>query len=182
MTTHLEIEYKQMLSKANYLSYLKRFPHAHMSSHINHYFYYSKADIKLAARIREEENHKTLTFKLDQNLGRLEVNFSVNSTELLVFKQPEIQAFLKENGFDGSFEFIGSLHTQRHTIHEDEADLCLDFSTYLGVSDYELEYEVTHNSTRAFQRYLEILSLENLTPIEASPKFARFLTQKRLTK
>jgi|GEM_PF-7094415 len=181
MSTHLEIEYKASLDYPTYLSYLNHFPSAQVSTHQNHYFLYSNASLRLAARIREEEQQMTLTFKVEQPVGRLEVNFSVDSTDLSIFNREDIKTFLNQHQLNGTFKPIGTLTTQRHTVHEMYGDLCLDVSHYLGKTDYELEYEVTQDAPLAYQRFLEILQLEHLEPLEPPTKFARFLEQKRLT-
>ena len=179
MDTHLELEYKAALTRQEYERLIKRFPRALEQVQTNEYFRYSDPSIRVASRIRTIGEERVLTFKIPQGEAKREINFTLDSDEN-GWDRPDVIGFLKQEHLSGRFEPIGQLMTRRLLVMENDGELCLDESRYLGMTDYELEYEVSGDEKRAYARFLEILALEAIVYRPSRTKFARFLERKGL--
>lgn len=179
MDTHLELEYKAVLSQEEYERLARRFPQALEQNQTNDYFRYSDPTVRVAARIRTLNGDRVLTFKLPQGEAKREINFTLESEEN-GWERTDVRAFLAQEHLSGRFEPIGQLITRRLLLIEENGELCLDESRYLGLTDYEMEYEVTGDATQALSRFQEILALESIVFRPSRTKFARFLERKGL--
>lgn len=180
MKTNLEIEYKTLLDKDEYDRILAFYKDAEVIRQTN-FYYQSKNHLnkKIAARIRQIESTFELTFKIRQEKGKLEVNFEVPSNSVEHFKRDDVLSFLKENGYNFEWNYIGELHTIRHIIQDKYGELCIDHNQYLDQEDFELEYEVNNDYEElSFKRYLEILQQFSIKNIKAKAKFHRFIITK----
>lgn len=180
MDTNLELEFKVLLTRSQYERLVMRFNTSAVFRQINSYYLYSDPDKRISVRIRAVDGSRTLTFKLPEGQARREVNFHLNPRERSVFERLDVRTFLEANALNGTFESIGKLTTDRILVREPHGELCLDKNRYLGTTDYELEYEVTGDPDIAYERFLEILRLENIDYQPASAKYARFLKKQRL--
>lgn len=179
MTQEIEIEYKNLLTKQefNRLLYGIPFPE-HGKTQTNYYF--ETNDFKLKAngsalRIREKNGDFRLTLKQPHPDGLLETHDELTKEEARNWLDGQISA--KSNtekqlwalGISpGDLIFYGSLKTERReTAPSDQVLLVLDYSTYNGESDYELELEATSIAAgkQAFQSLLNSYSIpERETP------------------
>jgi len=179
MDTNLELEFKVMLTRNQYERLVKRFESPVSFRQVNAYYFYSEYGKRISVRIRTLDSSRTLTFKLPEGQARREVNFPLTPKERNIFKRQDVRAFLESNALNGTFEPIGKLMTDRILVKETHGELCLDKNRYLGVTDYELEYEVTGDPDNAYERFLEILRLENIEYQPAQAKYTRFLKKQR---
>ncbi|PNZ97555.1 CYTH domain-containing protein, partial [Staphylococcus nepalensis] len=153
MSTNNEIEFKQLLSKANYQDiYDKYFLDEKAFSQTNYYIDTLNFDLKShqsALRIRVKNNAYEMTLKVPAEIGLLEYNFETN-IEPKLNKQIESQDLpedildqLLNMGIDiDSLIILGDLTTERIEKEIDGNLLVLDKNRYLGFEDFELEYEV----------------------------------------
>ncbi|QMT16481.1 CYTH domain-containing protein [Planococcus maritimus] len=183
MTKELEIEFKNMLTKEEYnllLAELQEVP----ISQTNHYFDtpdYQLRDQKAALRLRSIGNRFECTLKTPAASGNYETTDVLSEEQasaILDHKQfdtPEVAAELERLGVSRSdLSLIGSLTTHRVEVEYKGGLLVLDHSEYLGLEDYELEYEVTDEAAgkHSFMALLE----EKQIPVRPSDKkIARFM-------
>lgn len=180
MKTNLEIEFKTLLNKQEYVRILAHFSHATCINQTN--FYYQSTTLlnkKIAARIRQIDQSYELTFKIKQAKGKLEVNFEVPSNSVEHFNRPDVQQFLMDHNFSSHWNYIGELHTTRYVVQEEFGELCIDHNIYLHHEDFELEYEVKNEYMNlAYQRFTDILNQFSIKNIKAKAKFHRFILSK----
>lgn len=152
MSENIEIEFKNLLTVSEFETLLKKF---HLSEEdffyqANHY--YDTIDFKLkslksALRIREKNGKFELTLKTptEDNIGLLEINQNLASipANLGEITTGAVVAKLNSMGISTSeLRTFGTLATYRTEFHYKSGLLVLDKSEYLGVTDYEVEFEV----------------------------------------
>ena len=186
MTQEIEIEYKNLLTKEEFNCILRSLPFpAENRTQINHYFETEDFSLKqkgCAIRIREKQGKFQLTLKDPHSKGLLETHDPLTEQEALNWIQGRIQG--KENttkqlaskGISpAELIYYGSLTTERRELHHENVLVVLDYSTYNGKSDYELEVEAPSERVgmQAFQSLLEAYHIEKKhTP----NKIQRFFT------
>ncbi|GFH41183.1 CYTH domain-containing protein [Lactococcus insecticola] len=158
MKTNLEIEYKTLLSLAEYDKLGKLFSHVKPIRQTNHYF--DTPDLKLRAnklslRIRTFDDAAEMTLKVPQKVGNLEHNVAMTLEEAMAIiasrHLPENCINISKildilHGFDietSRIETLGSLTTTRREYMTKIGLMALDKNDYSGKTDYELEVEVT---------------------------------------
>ncbi len=191
MNEHIEIEFKNMLtlSEFNFLKNHFQLKDSHFIKQINYYFdtaHFALAKRKTALRIREKNNAFELTMKQPHDEGVLETNISL--------QKKEAEAFIFENQFPSSatqmksiFQKIcvkptellclGELTTFRSEFSYKEGLIALDYNCYLGIEDYELEYEVIDKQTGKHY-FEELLHKLNIKVKRTDNKIKRFFTEK----
>ena len=175
MNTNLEIEYKTILTEDQFNHLSLDYKEVPVIKQVNFYYQYADVNKAIAARIRQINQTFELTFKIKQAKGRLEVNFEVYGNDANVFDREDVRSFLNENDYTQAFSYLGELTSYRRLIKEKHGDLCIDENHYLGVVDYELEYEVTQDEEIAYARYLELVEKYHLSNEKAKTKYHRFL-------
>lgn len=176
--SHLEIEYKALLTQQQFNDLNNYFNHSQTIHQINHYFLYLDPSVHISCRIRQIDTTFTLTFKQDHTVGKLETNFiDIDFTQ--PFIRQDVQTFLIENNLNKPFTLIGSLTTIRHLTLEDHCEICLDENNYCGISDYELEVESIDDPFYTQALFNKICDEFELIENSAS-KFKRFLVKKGL--
>lgn len=183
MTKELEIEFKNMLTKEEYSKLLAE-QNTSPISQTNHYFDtadFQLRDQKAALRLRSIGSRFECTLKTPAASGNYETTDSLDEQQasaildLERFDAPEVSAELERLEVSPSeLVLIGSLTTHRVESAYEGGLLVLDHSEYLGVEDYELEYEVTDEAAgkRSFLSLLE----EKCIPLRpADKKIARFM-------
>lgn len=169
MTKELEIEFKNLLTKEEYLKLLAAFGYTpeDARTQINHYF--DTADFRLrnqrsALRIRQKGEKFECTLKTPAENGYYEITDALQAhqaEEILEnrsFPAPEVAEALQELGMKSDqLEPLGSLTTHRIEFPYQSGLLVLDHSEYLGKEDFEIEYEVTvfKEGKQRFQAFLE---------------------------
>ncbi|WP_100403311.1 CYTH domain-containing protein [Bacillus sp. FJAT-42315] len=155
MSQQLEIEFKNLLTKEEFLQFLQVFQVQEEDFALQHNHYLDTKSFHLeeqacALRVREKEGTFELTLKQPAEIGLLETNQLLlkEEAEALLMKGEFPEGIVKEVlqplllDFD-SFHHFGTLSTKRAEIPYEVGILTFDNSFYLGKEDYELEYEVT---------------------------------------
>ncbi|WP_422123735.1 CYTH domain-containing protein [Planococcus sp. X10-3] len=186
MTKELEIEFKNLLTKEEYLKLIGRFGYSaeDAQTQVNHYF--DTADFKLrdrrsALRIRQKADTYECTLKTPADNGFYEITdqLQLPQVEEIVekrgFSAPEVTKALKEMGLEAeTLEPLGSLTTHRIEFPYESGLLVLDHSEYLGTADFEIEYEVT-DFEAGKQRFQAILRDFGIPVRSTDKKIARFM-------
>lgn len=189
MSETIEIEFKNLLTKAEYEKLLKAFKVKveQIISQTNHYFDtpdFTLKDLGSALRIREKNDHYEMTLKQPADVGLLETTQYLSKDEFLAAIKngilPKGILHKRLEQLDISFvllEYFGSLTTKRAEFPYKEGLLVLDHSLYLDTEDYEVEYEVEdfQRGQLAFKELLEQYRI----PLRKTPnKIARFYQKK----
>lgn len=183
MTKELEIEFKNMLTKEEYSKLLAEQKTAPISQ-TNHYFDtadFQLRDQKAALRLRSIGSRFECTLKTPAASGNYETTDSLDEQQASAildserFDAPEVSAELERLGVSPSeLVLIGSLTTHRVEAAYEDGLLMLDHSEYLGVEDYELEYEVTDEAAGK-RSFLSLLEEKRIPLRPADKKIARFM-------
>lgn len=188
MSQEIEIEFKNLLTKQEFETFLTSFriSKSDFINQENHYFdtleYALKAQ-RSALRIRKKQDTYTLTLKQPHLQGILETHqlLTTDQTNSLLNNGSTLQHMdgkIKENlllmGINPSeVIYLGTLKTDRAEIKHGNNLLILDHSYYLGQEDYELEYEVK-DPIQGKQAFLNILD-QYKVPLRATKnKITRF--------
>ncbi|MFC4653383.1 CYTH domain-containing protein [Lactococcus nasutitermitis] len=189
MTTNLEIEFKSLLSLAEYDQLKQLFTHVTPIRQTNHYL--DSPDLKLrkrklALRIRTFDHDAEMTLKVPQEVGNIEYNIALTLEEaqqLLSARNItcgntdlcEISDILEERDIDLSeITTIGSLTTIRYEQHLPIGLAALDKNDYLGHTDYELELEV-EDDVQGKKDFFDFLSRNQIEYRFSKSKVVRFL-------
>lgn len=172
MNQHLEIEFKNLLTKAEFQRLKQSFSvkDTDFIYQENHYFdtpQFSLKDNESALRIRHKKGHYELTLKQPAKEGLLETNQSLSTEEAESLLQgnriPEgyITTLIAEMGIDSDIQFFGTLGTNRAEFAYQGGLLVLDHSLYLNTEDFEVEYEVTNKlaGKEIFEKLLDSLQI-----------------------
>ncbi|MBA4536438.1 CYTH domain-containing protein [Bacillus aquiflavi] len=192
MTQHLEIEFKNLLTKEEFIR-LKQFfqiKNDEFFKQENHYFdtkQFTLRNAKSALRIREINGRFELTLKQKVKDGHLEINEMIPEAaakrmfEKKLFPHGEISKTietLKINLTD--IEYFGSLKTIRAERKYKDGLIVLDHSFYLNEEDFELEYEVKNKQTGQ-KVFFQLLHEIGIPLRGADNKIQRFFKQKNFT-
>lgn len=193
MSKELEIEFKNLLTKDEYLKLLEYFNYSPEDafSQVNHYFDTTDFQLKKnrsALRIREKGEAWECTLKKPAPVGKYEITDSLNKQQaesmlnLQSFEAPEVEVELKELGIDwNDLQPIGSLTTHRIEFAFLDGLLVLDHSTYLGKDDFEVEFEVT-DAVQGKKQFTEFLVNQQIPARKTQKKIARFMKAAKATK
>jgi uncharacterized protein YjbK len=168
VTRELEIEYKNMLTEEQFdrlRQALSVDPHGFFEQSND---YLDTPDFmlkkrKYALRIRHVDGKNDLTLKQPQRAAVLETHQLLSDEESRsliesgVLPDGEVGHALSRAGLrPNRLALLGTLTTQRAEIPYEGGTLFLDRSFYLGVQDYELEYEAqdADSGKRTFLRLL----------------------------
>jgi uncharacterized protein YjbK len=189
MKTNLEIEYKTLLSLAEYDQLSKRFSHVKPIQQTNYYFDtpdFKLRENKLALRIRRLTNRGEMTLKIPQKIGNLEYNSPLTLEEakalLALTTLPETHLKIQEildllckfsiNVTD--IGLLGTLTTTRLEYQTKIGLMALDKNNYSGKIDYELELEVGQPETGEAD-FKHFLKQNHVQYRYAKSKVVRFL-------
>ncbi|MCM3215976.1 CYTH domain-containing protein [Niallia taxi] len=189
MEKNIEIEFKNILTKAEYLELLNHFQvkETELFKQENHYFDTKNFELKersSALRIRKKQSGYELTLKQPCDDGLLETNkqLTAGAGEEMIqtgkINDPQFASILEEMGIaPESIVYFGSLSTIRAEKETGNGLLVFDHSFYLNIEDYELEYEVSDR--KEGQVYFQELLHSFQIPIrETKNKVRRFYEQK----
>ena len=148
----LEIEYKTLLNKAEYLRLLDFFSDVEPVIQTNYYIDTPNSNMKenrFSLRIRLLPDAGELTLKCPQEVGNMEYNqfFTFEETQNLLEhfqlpKGPIYDIISAVNISIAELEIWGQLTTKRYEKEVSFGLMALDKNTYNGHLDYELEVEV----------------------------------------
>ncbi|MDR7239851.1 CYTH domain-containing protein [Neobacillus drentensis] len=189
MTQNIEIEFKNMLTKIEYESFLKYFKisQSQIFSQENHYFDTPDFALKSndsALRIRKKGGTYEMTLKQPADVGLLETNQVIGEEEVImaihqgILPTGIIQPLIEDYQISFStIEYFGSLITERVELEYKQGLLVLDHSIYLSKEDYELEYEVEDYQIGE-KIFLELLKQFKIPSRKTENKIVRFYKQK----
>jgi uncharacterized protein YjbK len=193
MSEQIEIEFKNILTKSEYERFLTDFniKDNEIFIQVNYYFdtpYFNLKNGNAALRIRKKANGYELTLKQPQQLGILETTQTLTEEEFTSAIESNIlpigivQSKITKLGISYShIEYFGSLKTKRVEIPFKNGLLVLDHSYYLGMEDYEVEYEVK-NYEEGYKTFLELLETMNIPMRRTDNKIHRFYLKKSADK
>jgi|SRR5699024_2263569 len=184
MSQEIEIEFKTMLTKEEFELLRNRLPFPEQPIvQINHYFeteLFALKDYRSALRIREKNNHFTLTLKEPHHEGILETHDSLSEFDANQWLKGHpttpnhVMSRLDALSINVTdLRYYGSLQTKRFTYQDGKIDYMLDESQYHDMIDYELEIEAP-SKDEGLQALRTLLQEQTLKYREAQPKIARF--------
>lgn len=146
----LEVEYKCLIDEETYNKIKHKYEWDSIKEQINYYYNDMSKELskrRITVRIREKDGKLKLQAKRHKNSDS-PLHISEES-EIDVSSIPSLideQTARKITGVDSMGKLIksGSLTTLRHSfMWNSTTEICLDKSTYLGITDYEVEIEYT---------------------------------------
>lgn len=157
---NLEVEYKVLVTKEQFMNLLNLYPHHTINDQTNTYFDTTPSlkNRGIGCRIRECNGQYQFTLKSKVAEGHDEYEFYIPSFNV---DEPKIQKILRIFDIHGLQE-VGKLHTLRYFIDLKTAELCLDINTYNGITDYEIEYELKDPQINTFDEFMAILKSANI--------------------
>lgn len=183
MSENIEIEFKNLLSESEFKALLNRFAVAESDLFYQANHYYDTSDYKLksrssALRIREKSGTFELTLKepTEDNIGLLETNQTLNSLPSSLDEITEGAVINRISAASISLSELktfGTLATYRTEFPYKSGLLVLDKSEYLGVTDYEIEFEVPEFNQGAIE-FKELLEDVGIEVRETKNKVRRF--------
>ena len=186
---NLEIEFKNMLTKGEYVRLFQFFKLGKEAIFTQENHYFDTADFLLkknraALRIREKNRKYELTLKQPYKEGLLETNELLSAQEAEqalsdnILPNGTIRKLIEEMGIPfAQLEYFGSLVTKRAEINDSNGLFVLDNSTYLSTEDYELEYEV-ENLQHGQAFFKQFLAQHDIPIRETKNKVHRFYERK----
>lgn len=191
MTQEIEIEYKNIVTKSDFKKLLNAFSieEAQFKKQINHYFDTKDFQLKKhhsALRIREKNNQYTLTLKQPNQIGLLETHQLLSTEEAVgALKGEPLPTGEIFNQVSKSFDInlldcqlLGTLSTKRAEIPYFGGTLVFDHSYYLGVEDFEIEYEVTDEQQGKIY-FKNLMSQYEIPLLKTENKIKRFFLRKQ---
>lgn len=189
MDQNLEIEFKNMLTKKEYLKIKsKEFSTSSDNNHVinqsNHYFDTKNQDLKShdsALRIRKTDSFNELTLKSPSQGFLLETNVSLRDneySEILEAKQIKLSDYLSGLDFeeiskDSVVYLFNHFETKRFEKQVGAHLIVLDQTTYQNEEiDYELEVE-SMDAVKGKEFFVSFLSKNSIPFRPAKPKIAR---------
>lgn len=184
MTQEIEIEYKNLLTKEEFDRLLNHLPFPKYSKTQTNYYFETK-DFSLkqngcALRIREKNDEYILTLKEPHPQGLLETHDSLTRQEALDWMDGNIKAKeytakqLENKGIAmEDLAYYGSLTTERRELNDDNVLIVLDYSTYNGSTDYELELEAPSQDV-GIKAFDSLLIEHNIQKRSTPNKIKRF--------
>lgn len=180
----LETELKSMLDEKQYKVLKNMFLWDSIKEQTNSYYIAPDNILKkhgITFRIRTIDNRHIVQVK--KHLGKHDALQVAEETEFNIdcipdnFSEPEMLSF---TGIKATASLIGELTTLRHSfMFCDGVEICLDKSTYLDITDYEIEIEYTKPIPDTL---LEKLSETGVLFNTATPgKYSRFITRLKNT-
>ncbi|MFP7479698.1 CYTH domain-containing protein [Terribacillus saccharophilus] len=185
MPQEIEIEFKNLLTEAEFRKLYKAFDMANAPEiqQVNHYFETNDFQLKqhgAALRIREKNGKYQSTLKQPQGDGLLETHDYLTEQEANSWLQghitlgPEINKQLQEMGIAAAdLTYGGSLETIRREKSYNDTIIVLDKSNYGDITDYELELEAQSfaHGERVFHT---VLTENGIAKCETPNKIERF--------
>lgn len=184
MSIQNEIEFKNLLDKEEFDRLCQKFQLSEQNFHSQTNTYFDTPDNKLRVaymgfrlRVVGDRNELTLKAPGDNVHTMIETTRHISKDERDDILQSESLKPRKYEEFVHLPEELvafGSLRTERAEISYQNGLLVLDRSEYLGITDYEVEYEV--NDVISGQQIFHELLENNQIPIRVTPKkIARFM-------
>lgn len=182
MSKELEIEFKTLLTKDEYIKLCEKFKDCKRNLQINYYFDTSRftlkaSDIGLRVRMLDKDKY-IVTLKRKKGYVLQEINENINKETFDQFLSTgivpveEIQKDLEDVIKGQLLVNYMSLSTYRIGFPYKKGQLAIDKCKYVDTVDYELEYEAT--SYEAGKReFVEIVREFDITYKKSQPKIKR---------
>lgn len=184
MSEEIEREFKNIITKDEFNLLLNTF-HISIQDFVtqkNHYFdtqYFTLKEKSAALRIRELPGYYELTLKRKSTDGVIETNQIIDHKEVdflltnNILPIGEVNNTLIKLGVPvQDLVYFGSLTTDRAELEYKGGKLVFDHSHYLGIEDYELEYEVT-DWELGKSIFTNLLNRLNISPRPTDTKVGR---------
>jgi len=180
MQKQLEIEFKSLLTKEEYERLIHQFSGYKISTQTNHYFDTPRFSLKaaeVALRVRERDNFE-ITLKRKKRYALVEHNIQVSKEDFFRFKEEGIipNEEIKNEIHDiiGQQKLVNflSLTTHRMSFPYKRGTLAIDKSEFLGVVDYEIEYEAK-SYVAGKKEFIEIITELDFIYKKSDPKIKR---------
>lgn len=191
MRQEMEIEFKNLLSAEEYDRLLDSYADGSaIVWQANDYFDTPSFEIRskgAALRVREKKDGLVLTLKEPSGDGLLETHVNLTASEAEdLFKyglihSEQMNAQLERFDLTGPLEHLGRLETERFEKQLADGLLVLDKSHYLGVTDYELEFETT-DFKQGEAAFHVLLDQNNIELRKTKNKIVRFMERKAFSK
>ncbi|MBM4764255.1 CYTH domain-containing protein [Bacillus sp. B15-48] len=191
MSQHIEIEFKNLLTKKEFdhLKLVLSFSEQDFRKQANHYFDTQNFQLKklgCALRIREKINKYELTLKQQAKIGLLETNQTISVIEANTMMEegtipsgPVANALLKMfSNKDEVLIYFGTLVTNRAEKTYKDGIIVLDHSIYLNTEDFELEYEV-EDEKKGKDIFHQLLNQHHIPVRKTDNKIMRFYQAKK---
>ncbi|MFK2825802.1 CYTH domain-containing protein [Bacillus sp. B190/17] len=189
MSQQLEIEFKNMVSQADFERLADAFHIQPEDFHVQHNHYFDSESFLLkqggcALRIREKDGTFELTLKEPAADGLLETNEMISRSEAeallagsafpIGLVKERLQHFIDDMT---QLKHFGTLSTKRAEIEFKEGLLVFDNSFYLNREDYEIEYEATERISGE-KIFMDLLKSYQIPLNQADNKVRRFYNEK----
>ena len=176
----MEIEFKSLLTKEEYLRLMEVFKGNRTNVQTNHYFDTPRFSLKAyeaSLRVRERDDFE-ITLKKKKGYAIVPYTYPISKEEFEELKKTGVvtnQELLNELtpliGNQKVENFL-SLQTFRMYLPYGNGVLFIDKSKYLGFVDYELEYEAK-SYHQGKQEFIELISNLQIQYKKADKKIAR---------
>lgn len=188
MEREIEIEFKNLLTKAEFLKLKRHFQLLEQDfiKQVNFYFDTNSFDLKnndSALRVRQKNGRYELTLKQPAEIGLFETNETITEQNFLHIKKtgqlPEgkVKYYFDKLKLNSELIYFGQLTTFRAETNYRDGLIAIDKSNYLNKTDYELEYEVTDVKLgkQHFEKLLQNLAIPKR---QTDNKIMRFYNEK----
>ncbi|PUB17910.1 CYTH domain-containing protein [Paenisporosarcina sp. OV554] len=184
MTIQKEIEFKNLLEEEEFHSLCRAFAISKQNFHVQTNTYFDTTNNQLRdslmgfrLRVVGERNELTLKAPTDNVHTMMETTHLISAIERDEILSNQLIRPRDYSEFQQLPELLlafGSLRTERAEISFQGGLLVLDRSDYLGITDYEVEYEVT-DITSGQQSFNELLKYHQIPKRQTLKKIARFM-------
>ncbi len=184
MTIQKEIEFKNLLEEEEFHSLCSTFGISQQDFHVQTNTYFDTSnnqlrDSRMGFRLRVvgDRNELTLKAPTDNVHTMMETTHLISATErdnILSNQSIRPQEYCEFQQLPNLLQAFGSLRTERAEISFQGGLLVLDRSYYLGITDYEVEYEV-NDVTSGQQSFNELLKKHHIPKCQTPKKIARFM-------
>lgn len=184
MSQEIEIEYKNLLTKEEFIRLLHAYPFPEKPEAQTNYYFdtenFELATHRYALRIRSKNNQFQLTLKQPHPDGILETHDRLTEEDFEAWMQGEpssaqhVEKQINKIGISlKDMIFFGSLTTSRYETTDQEVTLVLDHSIYNGKEDYEFELEAPNQQVGS-KKFQQILTTHGIITRDTPTKIERF--------
>ncbi len=179
MKENLEIELKCLLNHEQFVIIAKKLPFSLPKLQKNTYYDTVNGELQKRhwmCRIREAAGNFEFTLKTPADQGLNEFECPLISDDI---NDPIILSFFRHHGITSPLLPIGTSETYRRKYTDEYGEWCLDENEFGGVTDYELEYELSAYHKNAENRFRVLLESCNVKYVQAKTKFERMIMYKK---
>ncbi|MGE8205232.1 CYTH domain-containing protein [Heyndrickxia sp. NPDC080065] len=189
MSSEIEIEFKNLLTKEEFYRVINQFSiqENDFIEQENHYFDTQVFSLKLigcALRIRKKKDFYELTLKQPAKVGLLETNerIDIEQVDQMIShgKVPEGEVKNRLQQLDiplTDLVYFGTLTTKRAEVNYLNGLLVFDHSFYLKKEDFEIEYEVKDRDLGE-KKFISLMNQLNIPIRQTDNKIVRFYKEK----